>query len=56
MKVVKKQRNSKSCIICGMDNPSSVKAMFYEMENGELRGLFTSETNTKATLGAYMAE
>ncbi len=41
MKVVKKQRNSKSCIICGMDNPSSVKAMFYEMENGELRGLFT---------------
>ena len=24
-----------------MDNPSSVKAMFYEMENGELRGLFT---------------
>lgn len=41
MKVLKKQRNSKSCIICGMDNPASVKAMFYEMENGELRGLFT---------------
>ncbi|MCF0205921.1 MAG: PaaI family thioesterase [Bacteroidales bacterium] len=40
MKVVKKQRNARSCIICGMDNPASVKGMFYEMENGELRGLF----------------
>lgn len=41
MKVVKKQRNSISCIICGMDNPASVKAMFYEMENGELWSLFS---------------
>lgn len=24
-----------------MDNPASVKAMFYELENGEVRGLFT---------------
>lgn len=27
-----------------MDNPASVKAMFYEMENGELRGLFSFGT------------
>ncbi len=41
MKVTRKQRNSVSCIICGMDNPASVKAMFYEMENNEIRSLFT---------------
>ncbi|MGN1227645.1 MAG: PaaI family thioesterase [Christensenellales bacterium] len=41
VKVVKKQSNSKMCIICGMDNEASVKAQFYEMENGYLCSLFT---------------
>jgi len=33
MKVLKKQVNSKMCIICGMDNPAGLKAFFYEMED-----------------------
>ncbi len=41
MKVLKKQANSKSCIICGMNNPAGVKAPFYEMEDGSVVTLFT---------------
>ena len=40
MKVLKKQTNSKMCIICGMDNHAGVKAPFYEMENGSVISLF----------------
>lgn len=40
MKVVKKQNNSKDCIICGIDNPLGLKAPFYEMENGEVFSVF----------------
>lgn len=41
MKVVKKQTNSKNCIICGMSNPAGVKAPFYEMEDGSVVTLFS---------------
>lgn len=40
MKVIKKQKNSKMCMICGMDNPFGVKGQFYEMEDGSVCGLF----------------
>ena len=40
MKVVKKQTNSKDCIICGMENAAGVKAPFYEMEDGSVVTLF----------------
>lgn len=33
MKVVSKQRNSKMCAICGMDNKYGVHAQFYNMED-----------------------
>lgn len=33
MKVVDKQRNSKMCVICGMDNKFGVQAQFYNMED-----------------------
>ena len=36
MKVVGKQRNSKNCFICGMENPYSMKAQFYDMEDGSV--------------------
>ena len=36
MKVVSKQRNSKMCIVCGMDNPIGLKAQFYNMEDGSV--------------------
>ena len=41
MKVIKKQNNSKSCIICGMQNSAGVKAPFYEMEDGSVVTLFS---------------
>jgi acyl-coenzyme A thioesterase PaaI-like protein len=39
-KVVRKQPNSKSCMVCGLKNPSGLKASFYELDNNELVGLF----------------
>lgn len=40
MKVVKRQKNSKSCIICGMENQLGVKAPFYELEDGSMASVF----------------
>jgi acyl-coenzyme A thioesterase PaaI-like protein len=40
IKVVKKQPNSKMCIVCGMKNPFGMKAFFYELENNELIAIF----------------
>ena len=36
MKVTEKQRNSKMCVICGMDNKYGVHAQFYNMEDGSV--------------------
>ena len=36
MKVVSKQRNSRNCFICGMDNKIGLKAQFYNMEDGSV--------------------
>lgn len=33
MKVIRKQRNSRMCVICGLDNDAGVKAPFYSMED-----------------------
>lgn len=40
MKVISKQRNSKMCIVCGMDNPIGLKAQFYNMEDGSVMTIF----------------
>ena len=40
MKVKSDQKNSKSCIICGMENPLGVKASFYNMEDGSVATVF----------------
>ena len=40
MKIKSKQRNSRMCIICGMDNPNGVKAEFYNMEDNSVVSLF----------------
>ena len=42
MKVLKKQKVSKMCLICGVENDKGLKANFYEMENGQLVALFNS--------------
>ena len=40
MKVISKQRNSRMCYICGMDNPEGLKAQFYNMEDGSVMTKF----------------
>lgn len=36
MKVTGKQRNSRMCFICGMDNPVGFHSQFYNMEDGSV--------------------
>lgn len=43
MKVVSKQRNSRMCFVCGMDNPVGLKAPFYNMEDGSVMTRFRFE-------------
>ncbi|HBW38244.1 PaaI family thioesterase [Desulfosporosinus sp. BICA1-9] len=38
--VMKRQQNSKKCIVCGLENDLGLKASFYELENGELVAIF----------------
>ncbi|MCI8275963.1 MAG: PaaI family thioesterase [Lachnospiraceae bacterium] len=40
MKVISKQKNSRMCFICGMDNPIGLKAQFYNMEDGSVMTRF----------------
>jgi len=39
-KVLGSQNVSRMCMVCGRDNPWSLKARFYELESGELVGEF----------------
>ncbi len=41
MKVIRKQRNSKMCAICGLDNAYGVRAPFYSMEDGSVVSRFS---------------
>ena len=41
MKVVRKQTNSRNCIICGMENDLGLKAQFYVLEDKSVASLFT---------------
>ena len=40
MKVLKKQTNSKMCIICGIENTLGLQASFYEMEDKTVISIF----------------
>lgn len=40
MKVISKQRNSRMCVVCGMDNPNGFRAQFYNMEDGSVVTFF----------------
>lgn len=40
-RVLRKQKNSKMCLVCGLKNPYGLRSFFYEMENGELMAVFT---------------
>lgn len=40
MKVIQKQKNSRMCVMCGLDNAYGVRAPFYTMEDGSVVTLF----------------
>lgn len=40
MRVLGKQRNSRMCFICGMENPVGLKSQFYNMEDGGVLTIF----------------
>ncbi|MGN0013975.1 MAG: PaaI family thioesterase [Candidatus Gastranaerophilaceae bacterium] len=40
MKVISKQKNSKMCYICGMENDNGLKAQFYNIEDGSVMTKF----------------
>ena len=42
-KVLKKQNNSRMCLVCGMKNDLGAKASFYELDNGELVAEFSAK-------------
>jgi len=39
-KVIKKQQNSKKCIVCGLNNDLGLKASFYQTNKDELIAVF----------------
>jgi uncharacterized protein (TIGR00369 family) len=38
-KITRKQNISSQCLVCGLDNPLSLRARFYELDNGMLAGI-----------------
>jgi uncharacterized protein (TIGR00369 family) len=40
LRVVGVQNVSRMCLVCGRENPAGLKARFYELETGELLGIF----------------
>ncbi len=39
-RVIRKQPNSRMCLVCGLKNPFGLQAFFYELENGEVLAIF----------------
>lgn len=50
-KVLRKQENSKDCLVCGLQNPYGLKASFYEMENNELVAIFEPHNHLQSYPG-----
>lgn len=40
LKVIRKQENSKMCLVCGLSNSFGLHSAFYELENEELLAVF----------------
>lgn len=40
--VLRKQPNSRMCLVCGLANAAGIQASFYDLSNGETAGLFTA--------------
>lgn len=50
-RVVAAQNISRMCMVCGTDNKAGLHARFFELENGELAGVFTPSENHQSYPG-----
>lgn len=44
-RILKKQYNTRHCMVCGLENRSGLHARFYELENGEICGSFVPQAD-----------
>ncbi len=49
--VTKKQPNARMCFVCGLSNPSGLKAGFFELENESIVALFDGEDHLQGYPG-----
>lgn len=50
-KIINRQFNSRSCFICGLDNPFGLKTRFYETENNEIIAVFSTKNEHQSYPG-----
>lgn len=50
-RVVGAQNISRMCIVCGTENPAGLHARFYELDNGEVHGIFTPQQHHQSYPG-----
>lgn len=51
MKVMTRQRNSRYCMVCGLDNPFGIRGAFYSMEDGRVMSPFKFHYNHQSYPG-----
>ncbi len=50
-KILRKQPNSKMCLVCGLKNDLGLKSAFYELDNKDLLAVFTPVTQHQSYPG-----
>ena len=48
-KVLAAQNVSRMCVVCGVDNDAGLHGRFYELDDGELLGVFSPRASIRAT-------
>ena len=51
MKVLKTQKNSRNCIICGMENELGLKAPFYILDDDSVASVYFRNVNDGSVAG-----
>lgn len=51
LRVIKKQENSRDCLVCGLENTFGLQASFYEIENNELLAVFKGKNHHQSYPG-----
>ena len=50
-RVIRKQPNSRMCLVCGLRNPHGLHTAFYELDNNELVAVFTAHEGLQSYPG-----